>query len=88
MNTIGGSRKLTGLVLVIGALLLLFAVYLIASIWINVSDVVITAISTSITGLGMGHQGAQAAQDRAQAFSPNYPYPPTAPAAPAGPKIP
>lgn len=75
-STVSGSRKLTGLVVVLGVLLLLFAVYLIASIWINVSETVVTTISTSITALGGGHQAAQAAQDRAQAYSPNYPTPP------------
>lgn len=58
------SRKLRGLVITIAALLLLFAAYLIASLFINVSEVVITAISSSITALGGSHQAAQAAADR------------------------
>lgn len=58
------SRKLKGLAITIAALLLLFAVYLVASLFIDVSEVVITAISSSITALGGGHQAAQAAADR------------------------
>lgn len=58
------SRKLKGLVITVLALLLLFAVYLVASLFVNVSEVVITAISSSITALGGGHQAAQAAADR------------------------
>jgi hypothetical protein len=66
MNTLGqlGSKKLTGLVLTILALLLLFAVYLIASLFINVSEVVVTAITSAITALGGGHQAAQTMADR------------------------
>jgi hypothetical protein len=66
------SRKLKGLAITIAALLLLFAAYLIASLFIDVSEVVITAISSSITALGGGHQGAQMMADR----SPNYNSPP------------
>ena len=58
------SRKLKGLVITIAALLLLFGVYLIASLFVNVSEVVVTAITSAITALGGGHQAAQAAADR------------------------
>lgn len=62
------SRKLKGLAITILALLVLFAAYLVASLFINVSEVVITAISSSITALGGGHQAAQAAADRSPAY--------------------
>jgi hypothetical protein len=65
------SRKLKGLVITVLALLLLFAVYLVASLFVNVSEVVITAISTAVTSLGLGHQGAQTMADR----SPYYQLP-------------
>ena len=70
MDTLGKleSRKLKGLVITVLALLLLFAVYLVASLFIDVSEVVITAISSSITALGGGHQAAQAAADRSQFY--------------------
>lgn len=62
------SRKLKGLVITIVALLLLFAVYLVASLFVNVSEVVITAVTSAITALGGGHQAAQAAADRSQFY--------------------
>ena len=76
------SRKLAGLLIVIGALFVLFTIYIVASIWVNVSDTVMTAITTSITGMGLSHQAAQATQDRAQAYSPNYPNVPRPPDVP------
>ena len=82
------SRKLKGLVITIMALLLLFAVYLVASVFIDVSEVVITAISSSITALGGGHQAAQAAADRSPYYQSagQFVAPPPAPyAAPPAP---
>lgn len=73
------SRKLAGLILGLGALLVLFVMYVIASIWSDVSDTIATAVASAITFLVGSHQGAQMMQDRAQAFSPNYPVPPSAP---------
>ncbi len=58
------SRKLKGLVITVLALLLLFAVYLVASLFINVSELVVTTISGAITTLGGGHQVAQTMADR------------------------
>lgn len=69
MFSLKDSRKLTGLAIVIGVLLLLFAVYVIASVWVDVSETVVTAISTTIGTLGGAHQAAQTMSDR----SPNYP---------------
>ena len=63
-----GSRKLSGLVLTLLALLAVLAVYIVASLFVNVSEVVITAITTAITSIGGGHQAAQTLADR----SPNY----------------
>ena len=67
-----GSRKLSGLVLTLLALLAVLTAYIVASLFVNVSEVVITAITTAITSIGGGHQAAQALADR----SPNYPAPP------------
>lgn len=66
MDALGklGSRKLTGLVVTLLVLLLVFSVYLVASLFVNVSEVVVTAISTAVTSLGLGHQGAQTMADR------------------------
>lgn len=83
------SRKLKGLVITVAALLLLFAVYVVASLFIDVSEMVITAISSSITALGGGHQAAQAAADRspyyqsASQFVGSPPGPYAAPPAPS-----
>ena len=62
------SRKLKGLVITIAALIVVFGVYLVASPFVNVSEVVITAITSAITALGGGHQAAQAAADRSQYY--------------------
>jgi hypothetical protein len=62
------SRKLKGLVITIMALVLVFGVYLVASVFVNVSEVVVTAITSAITALGGGHQAAQAAADRSQYY--------------------
>lgn len=70
MDTLGklGSRKLTGLVITLLALLLLFGTYLVASLFVNVSEVVVTAVTSAITALGGGHQAAQAVADRSQFY--------------------
>lgn len=90
MDTLGklGSRKLTGLVITLLALVLVFGVYLLASLFVNVSEVVVTAISTAVTSLGLGHQGAQTMADRSPYYqSPTqFVSPPPAPyAAPPAP---
>ncbi|MCZ7599983.1 MAG: hypothetical protein M5U09_22745 [Gammaproteobacteria bacterium] len=89
MDTLGKleSRKLKGLVLTIMALLLLFAVYLVASLFINVSELVVTTISGAITTLGGGHQVAQTMADRSPYYqSPSQFVAPPAPyAAPPAP---
>jgi hypothetical protein len=82
------SRKLRGLAITIVALLLLFAVYLVASLFINVSELVVTTISGAITTLGGGHQVAQTMADRSPYYqSPTqFVAPPPAPyAAPPAP---
>jgi hypothetical protein len=70
------SRKLAGLVIVLTMLVLLFVAYIVASIWVDVSDAVISVIASTMGSLGIGHQAAQSAQDRAQAYSPNHPVTP------------
>lgn len=71
-----GSRKLTGLVIVLGALCLVTIVAVIAiAIW-AVDWQVFASAYTSITTIGGAHQGAQAMADR----SPNYPIPIVPPA--------
>lgn len=75
------SRKLKGLVITILALLLLFAVYLVASVFVDVSELVVTTISGAITTLGGGHQVAQTMADRSPYYqSPSqFVAPPPAP---------
>lgn len=64
-----GSRKLTGLVICLTALLVLVALA-IAAMWaFDVGWELFGAIGTQITTLGAAHQTAQAAADR----SSNYP---------------
>ena len=73
------SRKLTGLLIVLAALLLLMLIAVIAMWALGVGWELFAAIGTQITTLGGAHQGAQAMQDRAQAYSPNYPSTPRTP---------
>lgn len=75
MFALSDSRKLTGLALVLAVLFALFVVYVVASIWVDVDGTVVGAISSAISVLGLGHQGAQALADR----SPNYPNVPKPP---------
>ena len=71
-----GSRKLTGLVIVLAALCVVTILAVIAiAIW-DVDWQVFASAYTSITTIGGAHQGAQAMADR----SANYPnLPPTIP---------
>lgn len=78
---LSSSKKITGLIITGAALLGLFLAYIIASLFVDVSDVVITSITSALTALGLGHQGAQAAADR----SPNYNPPPAQPLFPPRP---
>lgn len=71
------SRKLAGLIITGALLFLLLVTYIVASIWVDVSDAVMSVIASAMGSLGLGHQAAQSAQDRAQAYSPNYPTPAT-----------
>jgi len=65
---LGDSRKLTGLLLVLAALLLVLLVGAITwALW-GVPTELFASIAALITGAGTAHQGAQAAADR----SPNY----------------
>lgn len=69
------SRKITGLVITLVALLVVLTVGLLL-VWLTgVGESIIVAISTQVSGLGVAHQASQATQDRAQAYSPNYPGP-------------
>jgi hypothetical protein len=69
LNAIGQSRKLTGLVLTVGALMIVLIVGTIAwAIW-GVPTELFVSIGGLITGSGTAHQGAQMMADR----SPNYP---------------
>ena len=77
------SKKLASLALGIIAII---ALVIVAVIWAVDKTIVIGAFS-SITSLVGLHMSGQAAVDRAQAYSPNYPYvPPSAP--PQGPRTP
>lgn len=68
MNAIGQSRKLTGLVIVIGALLFVLVVGAICwAVW-GVPTELFISVGGLITGSGTAHQGAQMMADR----SPNY----------------
>ena len=64
-----GSRKLTGLIIVLGALVIVTVLAVAAiAIW-DVDWQVFASAYTSITTIGGAHQGAQAMADR----SANYP---------------
>lgn len=71
-----GSRKLTGLIIVLAALVIvtILAVAAIA-IW-DVNWQVFASAYTSITTIGGAHQGAQAMADRSANY-PNVPPPPS-----------
>lgn len=90
MDTLGklGSRKLTGLVITLLALLLLFGTYLVASLFVNVSEVVVTALTSAITALGGGHQGAQMMADRSPYYQSPTQFGAPAPAPYAAPPAP
>ncbi|MBA4180253.1 MAG: hypothetical protein C0506_06640 [Anaerolinea sp.] len=78
-----GSRKLTGLVIVLAALV---AITLLAVIAIAIWDVnwqVFASAYTSITTIGGAHQGAQAMADRSAFYSNAAPS-----TSPQGPRVP
>jgi Na+/H+-translocating membrane pyrophosphatase len=70
-----GSRKLTGLVIGLGALLLLCIVAAVFVVVWGAPWELFGAFGSMVSGLVGMHQGAQASQDRAQAYSPNWPAP-------------
>lgn len=74
-----GSKKLTGLIITLVALLVLVLIYIVANAIWGVSDVLFSTIGGFITTMGGGHQAGQAMVDRAQAYSPNYPSEPKIP---------
>ena len=79
------SKKLLGMGVALGALLVLFIAYVIASIWVDISDAVAVAVTSAISTMGLGHQASQGAVDRASAQAGTYrPVQPT-PVAPAPP---
>lgn len=82
------SRKLNGLIIVMAALLLLFVAYVVASFFVNVSEVVMTGLVSAISSLGLGHQGAQAMADRSPYYNPPPAQPLFAPKEPEAPKPP
>lgn len=63
------SRKLTGLLIVLAALLLMMVIAVIAMWALGVGWELFASIGAQISALGGAHQAAQAAADR----SPNYP---------------
>lgn len=82
-----GSRKLTGLIIVLGALVVITIVAVLAiAIW-DVDWQVFASAYTSVTTIGGAHQGAQAMADRSAYYQ--SPTPSQAPSAPpGGPRIP
>ena len=64
-----GSRKLTGLIIVLGALVIVTVLAVAAiAIW-DVDWQVFASAYTSITTIGGAHQGAQAMADRSAFYS-------------------
>ena len=76
------SRKLSGLVIVLGALLLVTILAVVAIAFWAVDWQVFASAYSSITALGGSHQVMQGMQDRAQAYSPNFPNVPRLPPVP------
>ena len=73
-----GSRKLTGLIVVLGALCAVTVLAVVAiAIW-GVDWQVFASAYTAITATGTAHQGAQAAADRSPSY-PSVPRPPDVP---------
>ena|SRR3990167_11090676 len=70
---ISESRKITGLVLVLLALIALLVIAVVAVSFFGLGESLFTQFGAFITTLGGAHQAGQAMQDRAQAYSPNYP---------------
>lgn len=66
-----GSRKLTGLLVTIGALLVLAIVGSLMWAFFSLPESLFASIGATIGTVGIGHQTAQAAADR----SANYPNP-------------
>ncbi len=78
------SKKLAALVVGILAILVLVVI---AVIW-AVDKTIIVSAFTSITTLVSTHLLGQTGVDRAQAYSPNYPYNPPASSAPPDVRVP
>lgn len=72
------SRKLRGLIITLGALLVLLIVAIVAVGVFGIGEQLFTALGAYIMGIGTAHQTAQAAADR----SPNYPNYPSVPRPP------
>jgi hypothetical protein len=83
------SRKLTGMLIGIAALLLLFIVYVIVSIFVtDLNAVVVGSITSAITAITGAHQTAQAASDRSPTYAANPPPSLQPPGSPVGPHVP
>lgn len=79
------SRKLTGLIIVLVALLVLCVIAIVAVALFGIAESLFAQIGGFISAMGAAHQTAQAAADR----SPNYPnIIPPASAPPPGPSPP
>lgn len=66
------SRKLSGLLLVLGALLIVLVLGIACWALFGIPEQLFTAVVSGITGMGIGHQTAQASADRSE-FYPNKP---------------
>lgn len=73
MSHLPNSRKLWGVIIVLGALLLLAVVGAVAVSFFGVGENLFATIAAIMGSLGMGHQGAQAAADRSPNYTPSSP---------------
>ncbi len=75
MPLVAGSRKITGLCITLTALLVLLIIAIAAVALFGVAESLFAQVAGFIATIGGAHQAGQALQDRAQAYSPNYPTP-------------
>ncbi len=78
LDSITDSKKLTGLAVIVLAVLAFFVIYAVVSVWVDVSDTVVVAVTQVLNALGLGHQASQGAVDRAAAQAGTYRVPPPA----------
>ena len=78
------SRKLSGLLIVLLALLVVLVVGVASWVLFGIPETLFASIVSGVTGIGIGHQAAQATADR----SPNYPNVPPPPGVPPPPSVP